>query len=84
MPEHIHVFISALPFISPTDIVKVLKGVTLKRVFEKFPKLSKKQFLGNHLWSPSYVVGTNGHVSTEKIKKYIDSISNRKRNSSTI
>lgn len=33
MPEHIHLFISAPPFISPTDIVKIMKGVTAKRVF---------------------------------------------------
>ena len=72
MPEHIHVFISTPPFIAPTDIVKVLKGVTAKRVFEKFPKLRKKEFFGNHLWSPSYYVGTHGDVSAEKIKKYIE------------
>ncbi|WP_129582676.1 IS200/IS605 family transposase, partial [Methanolobus psychrotolerans] len=32
MPEHIHLFISTQPFIAPTDIVKIMKGVTAKRV----------------------------------------------------
>ena len=72
MPEHINVFIPT-PFISPNDIVNLLKGVTSKRVFEKFFKLRKKEFLGTHLWSPSYYVGIHGQRSTETIKKYVGS-----------
>ncbi|WP_445475502.1 IS200/IS605 family transposase [Methanococcoides methylutens] len=85
MPEHIHMFISAPPFIAPTDIVKILKGVSAKRTFEKFPDLREREFWGNKLWSPSYYVGTAGQVSAETIKRYIDGMKNRKsvRNSST-
>jgi len=82
MPDHIHLFISTPPFDAPTDMVKVLKGVTAKRIFEKFPEL-KKEFWGSGLWSPSYYVGTAGHVSAETIKKYIEGVKNRGRNSST-
>lgn len=85
MPDHIHLFISVQPFVSPTDIVKVLKGVTAKRMFEKFPKLKKDEFWKSGLWSPSYYVGTAGHVTAEIIKRYIDGVTNRKGkgNSST-
>ncbi|WP_445475541.1 IS200/IS605 family transposase [Methanococcoides methylutens] len=85
MPEHIHMFISAPPFIAPTDIIKILKGVSAKRMFEKFPDLRKREFWGNKLWSPSYYIGTAGQVSAETIKQYIDGMKNRKsvRNSST-
>jgi len=84
MPDHIHLFISAPPFEAPTNIVKILKGVTAKRLFEKFPELRKKEFWGGHIWSPSYYVGTAGHVSAETIKKYIEGVKNRRsRNSST-
>lgn len=79
MPDHIHIFISAPPFESPTDIVKVLKGVTARRLFMEFPDLKKKLWKGN-IWSPSYYVGTAGHVSAETIKRYIEE---QKRNSST-
>jgi len=72
MPDHIHLFISAPPFEAPTNIVKILKGVTAKRLFEKFPELREKEFWGGHIWSPSYYVGTAGHVSAETIKKYIE------------
>lgn len=84
MPEHIHLFLSAPPFVAPTDIVKVMKGVTAKRVFEKFPQLHRRKYWGDHMWSPSYYIGTHGNVSAETIKKYIDGTSNRIRNSSTV
>jgi putative transposase len=79
MPDHIHIFISAPPFDAPTDIVKVLKGVTARRLFMEFPQLKKKLWKGS-LWSPSYYVGTAGHVSAETIKRYIEE---QKSNSST-
>jgi putative transposase len=83
MPEHVHLFLSAPPFVAPTDIVKVMKGVTAKRVFEKFPQLRRRKYWGNHMWSPSYYIGTHGQVSAETIQKYIEGTSNRGRNSST-
>jgi len=71
MPDHAHLFVSAPPFDSPTGIVKVFKGVTALRLFKKFPELMNKYWEGK-LWSPSYYVGTAGHVSAETIQKYIE------------
>ena len=71
MPDHIHIFISAPPMDSPTGIVKVLKGVSALRLFKKYPELKTKLW-GGHIWSPSYYVGTAGHVSAKTIKKYIE------------
>ena len=69
-PDHVHLFVSASPFDSHTGIVKVFKGVTALRLFKKFPELRNKYWKGK-LWSPSYYVGTAGHVSAETIQKYI-------------
>jgi putative transposase len=82
MPDHVHLFISTTPFESPTGIVKVLKGVTALRLFKKFPELRNKYWKGK-LWSPSYYVGTAGHVSAETIQKYIEEQIGTLRNSST-
>ena len=71
MPDHLHLFVSAPPFDSPTEIVKVFKGVTALRLFKKFPELRSEYWKGK-LWSPSYYVGTAGHVSAETIRKYIE------------
>ena len=70
MPDHIHLFIKANPFDSPTNIVKIFKGVTSLRIFKKFPELRQELWRGV-LWSPSYYIGTAGHVSAEVIEKYI-------------
>lgn len=39
MPDHVHLFISATPLKSPTEIVKIFKGITALRLFKKFPEL---------------------------------------------
>jgi len=61
MPDHIHLFISASSFDSPTSIVKILKGTTALRIFKRFPELHRRLRKGN-LWSSGYYVGTAGHV----------------------
>ena len=71
MSDHVHLFVSTPPFDSPTDMVKVFKGVTALRLFKKFPELRNKYWKGK-LWSPSYYVGTAGHVSAETIQRYIE------------
>ena len=71
MPDRIHLFVSAPPFDSPADIVKVFKGVMALRLFKKFPELRNKCWKGK-LWSPSCYVGAAGHVSAETIQRYIE------------
>ena len=70
-PDHIHLFVSIPPAIAVADAVKVLKGVTARRLFQRFPALKKRLWSG-HLWSPSYYVGTAGDVSAETIRRYIE------------
>ena len=49
MPDHVHVFISAPPTISPTNIVRILKGVTARQLLKQFPHLKQQYFWGGHL-----------------------------------
>ncbi len=70
-PDHIHLFLSIPPAQAVADAVKILKGVTARSLFQKFPVL-KKRLWGGHLWSPSYYVGTAGNVSAETIRYYIE------------
>jgi putative transposase len=44
-----------------TDIVKIFKGLTGLRMSRKFLDLESKLWRGV-TWSPSYYVGTAGHV----------------------
>ncbi|MGC8605038.1 MAG: IS200/IS605 family transposase [Desulfomonilaceae bacterium] len=71
MPDHVHLFISAHPKIAPANIVKIMKGVTARKLFVMFPELKRKLWKG-HLWNPSYYLGTAGDVSKDTIKRYIE------------
>lgn len=67
--------VDSLISIPPADAVatavKLLKGITARQLFVRFPEL-KQSLWGGHLWSPSYYVGTAGNVSAETIQRYIE------------
>lgn len=69
--DHIHVFASAHPKIAPSYIVKMLKGISARKLFLKFPQL-KKRLWGGHLWNSSFFIETIGSISEQAIKKYIE------------
>lgn len=71
MPDHLHLFVSAPPYIAPTEIVKTIKSITAIEIFKRFPDLKPKKFWGSGLWSKGYFVGTAGTVTSETIQKYI-------------
>lgn len=69
--DHIHVFASAHPKIAPSYIVKMLKGISARKLFLKFPDLKKKLW-GGHLWNSSFYIETIGSISEEIIRRYIE------------
>ena len=66
--DHIHCFVSGPPKLSVTDIVKYLKGITGRKLFEKYPELRTKLWKGQ-LWNHSCYVETIGSVSEENIRR---------------
>jgi putative transposase len=69
--DHVHLFLSAPPAISPALIANTLKGITARQVFKHHPEV-KKQLWGGSFWSRSYYVGTVGDMTEETVKKYIE------------
>ena len=67
--DHVHCFVSAPPKLSITNIVKYLKGITGRRLFETFPEIRQQLWKGQ-LWNHSYYVETIGSVSEENIRRY--------------
>jgi putative transposase len=70
MSDHVHLFVSAKPKYSPGYIYKMLKGISGRRLFIKYPGLKKKLYKG-HLWNSSTYIETVGHISEDTIEKYI-------------
>ncbi|WP_312459220.1 IS200/IS605 family transposase, partial [Proteiniclasticum sp.] len=66
--DHCHLFVNALPTISPSDIMAKLKGVTSRRLQQEFSHLKHLP----SLWTRSYFVSTAGNVSSETIRRYVE------------
>ena len=58
-PDHIHIFYKYPPEYSVCYIAKKIKGISSRRLRQKFPHL--KQWCGEHLWAPSCFHGSVGH-----------------------
>jgi len=77
MPDHLHLFVSAKPTITPFKIVQKLKGNTSRQLRLCFPDLrylNYKQHFGKgfpNLWARGYYCGSAGHVSQEQVRRYI-------------
>ena len=66
--DHAYLFLSCLPTLSPSDIMHQLKGATSFALREQFPQLAKMP----SLWTRSFFVSTEGNVSSDTIKWYVD------------
>ena len=69
--DHVHLFVTAPPKLSPSLIIQYLKGITGRKLLEKYPELRKQLWKGE-LWNHSTYIETIGDVSSETIRKYIE------------
>ncbi len=69
--DHVHILVSAPPNISPSDIMRRIKGRTSSKLFEEFPHI-KKRYWGRHFWERGYFCVTAGELSKEMIKEYLN------------
>ena len=70
--DHVHIFIEVPPRYSPAQVVQILKSVSARKVFKKFPKLRKELWAGE-FWNDGYFVRSVGDkVTTDIIRKYIE------------
>ena len=72
MPDHVHMMLSFPPNMTPSDVVKNLKGSAARLWFKQHPE-TKQLLYGGHLWSPSYFMSTIGNVSKDIVASYIES-----------
>ncbi len=81
MSDHVHIFITTPPFTAPSKIMKILKGVSAKKIFREHPEI-RELLWGGHLWNPSYYCGTVGTVTAEIVRRYIENQRSEYGNSS--
>lgn len=71
MPDHVHVLVSATPQQGIPTLVKLLKGISARRMFQWHPEL-KQLLWGGHLWNPSYFAATVGETNEAQVRSYIE------------
>ena len=70
--NHIHIFCGAAPGTAPLRVISIIKSITARKIFEKFPKLKKEELWGGEFWSNGKYIGTVGEATSEKtIRNYI-------------
>lgn len=66
--DHAYMFLNCPPALSPSDIMKQIKGSTSKILREEFHELSKMP----SLWTRNYFVSTARNVCSETIQRYVE------------
>lgn len=67
MPDHVHLFLGAVPDASPMQIMHAVKGRSARVLRTENPELRRMP----SLWTRSYFVSTARNVSAATVERYI-------------
>ena len=71
--DHLHMMVRSDPKLSPLQIVRRLKQMSISAVWKKYGDFLRHNFYKEHtFWTDGYFVSSIGNVSQETIKKYIE------------
>ena len=69
--DHIHFLIQSVPKYSVTQIIRIIKSITAKKIFDKHLQV-KEQLWGGDFWSDGFFVNTVSKFGSEDtISKYV-------------
>jgi putative transposase len=69
--DHVHIFTSMPPRYSVGEIVRIVKSVSAREIFVRYPEV-KRELWGGEFWEDGYFVRTVGDkVTSDTIKRYI-------------
>lgn len=68
--DHVHLFASVPPHMSPSQLMQRIKGKTSRKLMQEFPHL-RRQCWGRHVWARGFFVASSGNVTDELIMQYI-------------
>ena len=70
--DHVHFLVQSVPMYSPKKIVQIVKSITAKQIFKKFPSLKRDILWGGEFWTDGYFVSTVGaHGDADMIANYV-------------
>ncbi len=68
--DHVHLYASYPPKLSVSEMVRLMKGRSSRRIQEEFPQLGKR-YWGKHFWGIGYAAFSAGHVTDDMIQEYL-------------
>ncbi|ARA94313.1 transposase [Rhodothermaceae bacterium RA] len=68
LPDHVHLFLQADTRHAPYQVVRAFKSRSSRILRDEYPCLLRLP----SLWTRSYFCSTNGRVSEETVKRYIE------------
>ena len=70
--DHFHVVVGAAPRYAPSHVMQVIKSITAKQIFERYPYL-RDELWGGEFWSDGGHIDTVGHSGgLEVIRRYVE------------
>jgi len=77
--NHVHFLVQSVPNYSVSKMVRMLKSITAKQLFQRFPEIKVKLW-GVKFWTSRFYVNTVGQYSNEEvIREYVKN-QDRKKN----
>lgn len=70
--DHIHMLIIIPPPISISRCMQILKSISAREFFKRYPDIRNKYFWGGTLWSPSFYAETIGRKDEDAVRHYIN------------
>ena len=70
--DHVHIFVGAAPRYSPSRVMQIVKSITAREFFKKFPEV-RKQLWGGEFWSDGgYILTVGDGVTSDIIRNYVE------------
>jgi len=69
--DHLHMVVRGEPKMSPSKVMRIVKSISAREFFRRYPEIKKRYFWGGKLWTQSYFVETIGNADEKTIRKYV-------------
>ena len=69
--DYIHMLVRGEPKTAPCDVMQIIKSISAREFFRRYPEIKRRYFWGGKLWTQSYFVETIGNANEETIRKYV-------------
>ena len=69
--DHLHMVVRGEPKTAPSDVMQVVKSISAREFFRRYPEIKQRYFWGGNLWTQNYYVETIGNANEEVIRAYV-------------